>query len=216
MRLLRTVVGYAPRITVPAMLRIAAILVAVVVVGGGFGLVAGVGLDKISRTPPHDPLARVAKELAASARASSGAAGGGSNTATAAGSSASQTLSRAANGVRVHVMSAVMHPAGTASGKRRQRARVSMRVRVTNNRPATLSPVASSLVSGSEPVSGTAEAALKRKLASGQRASGRIRFETAGAVTQSINTTGEMNVLVAGVPLTVTVKVGTPVSRGAS
>jgi len=93
----------------------------------------------------------------------------------------------------VQVLSATLFPAATASGRARGRARVSVRVRVTNRDSTALTPPNPLLLTGSDrigvdPRAQKAADALIQPLAPSKSATGELRFEIAGAVTQRLNT----------------------------
>jgi hypothetical protein len=110
---------------------------------------------------------------------------------------------RGASTVRVQVVSAVLHPAITPSGRRRNRAGLAVHVRVTNRgsrrRVIILRPV---LVSGgvrvlTDPHTDTA-ATKRRTLDPAATADVTLRFEIAGAVTTRVRRQRRVRVIVAG------------------
>ncbi|MGI9097283.1 MAG: hypothetical protein ACR2H2_02105 [Solirubrobacteraceae bacterium] len=121
--------------------------------------------------------------------------------------------------VRVRVISAVLHPAGLASRQRRNRARLSVHVRVTNrgSRPFVASrPV---LISGStrvatDPKQDTARTNLGT-LAPGATGNVTLRFEIAGSVTKRVQNQLRARLIIAGRNVTVPVEVGRSATRRA-
>ena len=104
---------------------------------------------------------------------------------------------------RVQVLSAVLLEASTASGRDRRRARVSIRVRVTNRGAETLDLEDPQLLAGNDRVSADPRAAngagtLLKPLASDASATGKLRFETTGAVTERLTTEGSARLGIAG------------------
>lgn len=123
-----------------------------------------------------------------------------------------------ANDVQVRVISAILHPASSPSGRSRKRARVSVHVRVTNRGSRRFAPKRSVLVSAgkrlsTDPAQDTAETQLG-SLAPGETADVTLRFETAGEVTQRLRDDLRARLLIAGKTLSATVKVGSPVGGG--
>ena len=104
---------------------------------------------------------------------------------------------------RVQVLSAVLLEASTASGRDRRRARVSIRVRVTNRGAETLDLEDPQLLVGDDRVSADPRAAdgagtLLKPLASDASATGKLRFETTRAVTERLTTEGSARLGIAG------------------
>jgi hypothetical protein len=192
-------------LTLSSALRAAGILLGIVLLVGAVGMGVGRILSSVTGDGGHDPVTGAPVPASPATGASSGQAP--------APSAPRQIASRAANGVRVHVFSAALHPAATASGIRRKRARISMRVRVTNNSAAPLTPTDVVLLSPRGTVRGTPGHSLRSLLKRGHRRDSKIRFETAGDVTDGIVSARETEVRIAGVKLAVTVVVGNPVTR---
>lgn len=130
-----------------------------------------------------------------------------------------RTPSKRAAGIRLQVFSAVVHPAGTPSGRRRSRARLSVHVRVTNRRTIALNALKPAVISGRLRIAGAPRVGSGRTLlvpiAIGARGQGRIRFETAGPVTRGMLSTHRVRIRVAGVAMTVPLTIGRPVSHKA-
>ena len=109
--------------------------------------------------------------------------------------------------VRVAVISAVLHPAATPSGKRRRRGRLSVHIKVSNVGTRRVDAARPSLL------------AARQRILSGQRlpaiSVGRtldvtVRFETNGMVTEQLRTLKRARIVVAGRSWPIAVKVGTP------
>jgi hypothetical protein len=185
-----------PRLNLDVLLRSLAKLAAVVVVGAAIGAGAGIGTSALTEdgSTASSPPAR----RAASATRTAPSAG-----------------SRPAVPVSVRVVSAVLHPAATSSGRRRRRGRLSVHVRVTNGSFSVVPAARPALMASAAVVTGKAVAAsrgsLRGPLRPGQTAQGRIRFETAGAVTNEIATARSVRLRVAGAIVVAAVKVGSPV-----
>jgi len=133
---------------------------------------------------------------------------------------ASTPARKPATDVRVRIVSAILHPATLASGKRRNRARLSVHVRVTNRGGRRISPARPLLVSGdarvrTDPNQDTAETYLGA-LYPGDTTDVTLRFEIAGAVTRRVQQELHARLIIAGRKTAATVKVGHPVSNPAS
>jgi hypothetical protein len=85
----------------------------------------------------------------------------------------------------------VLYPASTPSGRAQRRARVVVRVRVTNRSTSTISAQVPRLLVGTrtvrnDPRAADAAGALLRPLRPAASASGELRFETIGTVTEAL------------------------------
>jgi len=125
---------------------------------------------------------------------------------------ASTQTEKPPNAVRVRIVSAILHPAASPGGKRRQRARLSVHVRVTNRGKRRIVPSRPVLISGgvrvrTDPSQDSAATHL-RALAPGATGDVTMRFETAGAVTRRLRQQLRARMTVAGRNVTATVKVG--------
>ena len=194
----------------------AAGLVAVVVVAGVGGLAMGRALAKLSSD------IEVSSTPTSSSRAASSAATTKITTATTPADKrpASTPARKPATDVRVRIVSAILHPASTASGKRRSRARLSVHVRVTNRGSRRISPARPLLISGDARVKtdrnqDTAETHLGA-LDPGDTGDVTLRFEIAGVVTQRVQQELRARLTIAGRTTSATVKVGNPVRNPAS
>jgi nitrate/nitrite transporter NarK len=161
-------------------------LLAAALLAGVAGLALGIGLAKLSNG--NDPPA--AATAGATTRASLGQVG-------------------------VSVVASVLHPAATAFGRQRQRARLVVVVRLQNRgtrrvtipRPALL---AAGVRQGTDP-SADAPGTSVRQLGAGMRRQIALQFEVAGTVTRGLTTGRRARVLVAGHTLTARVTLGPPV-----
>lgn len=113
------------------------------------------------------------------------------------------------------VRSAVLTPAGTASGQARQRARLSVRVQIRNRTDQPISLPEAVLVVGEQEVTPDPNAAdaagpLLRPLAPGARAVGELRFETQGAVTQQLTQQTEARLRYSGRTSPLSIEIGPP------
>ena len=118
--------------------------------------------------------------------------------------------------VRVTVGSAVLHPARTPSGRRRNRARLGVRVTVVNRGAQRVVLPRPSLLAARQriPTNAAADAPGTRlgAVGGGETVKATLQFETAGAVTEQLTTQKRARVLVAGRSWPVTVTIGPPVS----
>lgn len=106
-------------------------------------------------------------------------------------------------GPEIEVLASDLLEAQTASGRARQRARVSVRVRLVNTTDDELTVERPELVvsSGRTPADPAADlftGTLLDPVAPGDRATGLLRFETAGAVTEQIAEEGQARLEIAG------------------
>lgn len=157
--------------------------IAVVAAGLAVGAALGFGLSELSGSGNDG------QELQATAPAAS---------ATAAPADAKATI-----------LGVMFEPARSASGKARKRARLSVRVRVTNGGRGTLTIGRPALVlpagtTKADPKADDAFAgALLEPIAAGAMATGVLRFETAGAVTRALAAKQPATLQIAGEKLTV-------------
>jgi hypothetical protein len=116
---------------------------------------------------------------------------------------------------RVNIVSAILQPAATASGRSRRRARLSIRVEVVNRGDRRLTWPAPQLISGTtlmrvDPNAGGAAGALLKPLARGATATGELRFETVGDVTSRLQNARRARLRIAGRTVKVRVTIGAP------
>lgn len=117
--------------------------------------------------------------------------------------------------VSVRMVSAILHPAETARGRRRQRARLSVHAVVMNGRDSAVVLGRPQLLSGRTKLGVDMHAdapagALLRRLPAGATADGVLRFETAGPVTRQLTSERRVALRIAGRTVRATVKLGTP------
>lgn len=129
---------------------------------------------------------------------------------------ASTVRRRPATDVRVRIVSAVLHPAATRSGRRQQRARLSVHVRLTNRGSRRIVPPRPVLASGGVRVKTDAAAdaagTTLRTIAPGATREARLRFEIYGAVTKRVRQRRRARLIIAGRNVTASVLRGRPVA----
>ncbi|MGH2840034.1 MAG: hypothetical protein ACRDKY_04325 [Solirubrobacteraceae bacterium] len=120
--------------------------------------------------------------------------------------------------VTVRIVSAILHPAGTARGRSRQRARLSVHARVTNGGARAVRFPPPRLETGTtllavDAHAGAAAGALLRPVPARSTADGVLRYEAAGAVTRRL-TSGRRAVLrIAGRSIRLQLTLGSPARR---
>lgn len=185
-------------------------LVAVVVAAALGGLAIGMALAKLSGNDN-----------------SSTSAAGGSPEASAPGTTATTRTSqkggapaqrkKPANDVRVRIVSAVLRSADTPSGRRRQRARLSVKVRVTNRGSRRVNIPRPGLVAGDARVrtdpNADSRATNVRALDPGASRRVTLRFELAGDVTKRVRQDRRARLIIAGQKVMAAVTLGRPISR---
>jgi cytoskeletal protein RodZ len=120
----------------------------------------------------------------------------------------------------VQVLSALLCPATAASEQARTQAQVTVRVRVTNRGSGRLAARAPRLLVGaarigSEPTASGAAGALGKALAPGASATGTLRFQTSGTVTQRLTGQRRARLAIAGRTVAVPIEIGpTPTACG--
>jgi len=114
--------------------------------------------------------------------------------------------------LRVSVVSAVLHPAATAFGRQRRRARLNVQIRARNNGSSSVTPGLPALLAAGVKVHGDPHAGPGLgSLAAGQTKVVTVHFEVAGVVTTQISTRRTARAVVAGHSLLLTVTPGPPV-----
>jgi len=160
----------------PSLLRGLGKFLAVVVASTLVGAALGIGLSKLSGDEATSSAPLAAAPAAAPARTGATGASG----ATGADDAEPQAP-------RIRVLSSTLVPATTPSGRKRRRARVAVRLRVTaRGDKATLGTAR--LISGDDELTTDPQAAdaagdLLDPISAGKSATGELRFETAGALT---------------------------------
>ena len=169
------------------LLRGAGRFTAVVVVTGAVGALVGVGLAALTGddASPAPAPAQAARATATGAATPTAAAGPGTTPAPAPATADPK--------LRVDVLSTVAHPVTAPGGETGLQARVSVHVRVTNgtdhvvrSAPPVLlvGDAEAQIAAGSSGAAGTLPAVLEP----GAVADGRLRFDTAGAITSRLTT----------------------------
>ena len=182
-------------------------VLAVIALAGGAGVAVGAGLSELSG---GDSDAVESSDASTSAVTASPA---GDRVSTS--SSSSPPAQTASTRPSVYVLDSVLHPAGTLAGQRRERARLTVRVRVENRTNADLTPARPTVVVGTTSTAtdpgadgpGTHFGTLK----AGQMASATLRFEVAGAVTRQLTSERRAVIHVAGREHPISIKLGNPV-----
>ena len=178
------------------LLRGLAKLLAVVCAAGAVGALLGIGLSKM--TGDDEPPAPVVT----------------GTTATAATATTQTTPRDAAADVRVRIFGAVLHPAATPGGIRRQRARLTVRVRAENRGATTVTLERPELAAAGERVATDPRADSSETsfgpLAAGQARTVSLRIETAGAVTAELTSTRRARLRIAGRSVRFAVRIGQP------
>jgi len=182
---------------------------AVVVVAGGVGALLGIGISKLSSD--DEPQTAIAPDTTSPTPEPSAGAAVSDATASTPAPASQDPLEQ----ISVTVLFAVLHPAATPSGIRRRRARLGVRVKVTNRGSRRVVPARPSLLAARQrtPTNPHADRPGSRlgPIAAGKTVDVTLRFETAGAVTQQLTTQRRARVLVAGRSWPVRVTVGPPV-----
>jgi len=117
--------------------------------------------------------------------------------------------------VNVRVLGAILHPAATADGQRRRRARLTMRVRAVNESGGAVTVTAPVLAVGSvrvrtDPAADT-DATRLGELAAGETKAVTLRFELQGEATEKVTVDRRARVAIAGRVLAFRLRVGAPV-----
>jgi hypothetical protein len=124
------------------------------------------------------------------------------------------TGSSSTRAVRVRVVSAYLELATTRRGRSRDRARLSVNVRVTNGGKNVIEHTSPVLMSKTrvrpDPLARSTTGSLLRPIPPAVTAGGRLRFETAGAVTRQLVATRWARLRIAGRTVPVSVKLGPP------
>jgi hypothetical protein len=121
---------------------------------------------------------------------------------------------------RVQIRSAVLYPARTARGRARRLARVVVPVRVVSRAATTIAAAVPSLLVGartvrSDPRAADAAGNLLEPLKPAASATGELRFEIAGAVTQALSRRPRARMRIAGRVVGVHIRISrTPARSG--
>lgn len=165
-------------------------LALVAIIAVGIGAVVGLGLSRLSGDS-----ARVAPALKPSR-------------------TPTRTAPPSPRSVDVQVLDAVLHPASSASGEQRRRARLSVRIRAENQARSAVTPARPVLIVGevrtrtdsSADSPGTSIGTLE----AGEIVTVTLRFEVAGDVTTQLTDARRARIRVAGRSRNITVKLGEP------
>jgi hypothetical protein len=118
--------------------------------------------------------------------------------------------------LRLRVLGAVLHPAGTLSGQRRRRARVTVRVSAENRGGGVVTPARPVLlVAGARiPTDATADSPRTHLSAvpASETATVTLRFEVGGDVTTTLTRERRARLLLAGQTLRLRVGIGDPIT----
>ena len=188
-------------------------VVAVIALAGGGGVAVGAGLSELSGG--DSTLQSVEPNGSSTASAGSPA-----DARVAASSSSKPPAPTATTKPSVRVLDSVLHPAGTAAGQRQQRARLTVRVQVTNRSTAALTPARPTVHVGPTSTAtdpgadgpGTRLGTIK----AGATATATLRFEVAGAVTRQLTSERRAVILVGGRSHPISIKLGNPVDMPAA
>ena len=181
-------------------------LLALIVVAGGTGMALGLALSSLST---KDDLPAPAVGSATSAARTPATAA--STTTAAPATTTGDTTGRR---VKLKVVSAVLHPAATPSGRRRERARIGVRVQVENAGDRPLVPERPGLLAAGVAVRADPHIPGARlpPLAAGESASVSLRFEVEGRVTRRVRSERRARLRAAGRTVPMTVRIGAPVA----
>lgn len=197
----------------PALARSLAALAAVVFAGGAVGAGLGRLLSVLLEDPVTSSPVRVSPGMTGASAVESSAVIRTAVRPRAVRTAAGETPSRA-GGVDVRVVSAMLHPAATRAGRRRQRARLSVHLQVTNGTASFVSAATPTLLVAGGPVRGTAAGVagggLRARVRPRASADGRLRFETGGRTTQEIMSSRRVRLRVAGSTVAARFRVGAP------
>lgn len=212
-------------------------LLAVALVAGAVGVGAGVGVAQLGgadKTTAEAP-AVATSETSTSASATTdrgktattattattggGASTTGSSKTTTSGAEGNDGGAQGSRPLRVQVVSAVLTPAGSESGRARRRARVTVRLRVANPSGQPSAPHDAALVVGdkevpADPNAEEAAGGLLRPVPAKRRAIGELRFETAGKVTDTLMRTARAELRYGSLTRRLSIEIGPPAQPG--
>ncbi len=193
-------------------------LMALVVVAGAVG--TGLGLGMAAMTGDDDPPGAVVDPPPTADRSSPTVARSAPTPRVAprvlTTSTRAQTPPDPLKQVRVSVISAVLHPAGTPAGQRRRRARLGVRVKVENRGTERVALERPSLLAARQRVptnpAADNQGARLGPIDAGETVDVTLRFETAGAVTGQLTTQQRARIHIAGRSWPISVNIGAPAS----
>jgi hypothetical protein len=197
-------------------------LIAVIAVAGAAGVALGVGLSALTGGDSTDSTTNSSTSRVTSTRAQSATPSEPKLTARSVGHAATTTTDAATakrrpsgSGVRVHVVSTVLHRGLTQLSRRRNRARLAVHVRVTNHGKRTIAHAEPLLVAGrrvrADPSAREATGPLLRPVRPESTVDGTLRFETTGAVTARLVSTSRARLRIVGQTVRLKVQIGRPV-----
>ncbi len=194
-------------------------LAAVVVLAGGAGIVLGIGLSAL--TGDDDGPRPSGGAGATQADDSTASVASPPSVARTSTTASTPTPTPRARKVRVTVLGAVLHPAGTPSGQSRQRARLGVRLRVENTAERLVTPPRPVLLVGAARVRfeqrpGDARNTRLGSIGAGKTIDVTLQFEVAGTVTEQLRNDRRARIRIAGRSLYVPVRIGSPVTPSAT
>jgi len=185
-------------------------LVAVVAVAGAAGVGLGAGLAALTGDDSPSGLVGTASTSSTARRATT-------TNQTTVGSAAQRPegAGARAGAVLVEVVSAVLHRVPTPAAQRRDRARLSVHVRIANQGERTVANAAPVVLAAQQSVPADrsavdASGSLLRPIAAGSVADGTLRFEISGAVTESVVRARRARLRIAGKTINKSVVIGSP------
>lgn len=187
--------------------------VALIAVAGGTGVALGAGLSQLADEDAVAP--GVSDAPTSGSTVLTGVATSVAPNPPPPPATATTTTAGALGQVDVRVLGAILHPAGTAEGKRRRRARLTMRVQAINESGSTVTIATPVLAVGSVRIrtDAAAETAATRlgELAAGETKTVTLRFELQGEATEKVTIDRRARVVIAGRALAFRLTVGAPV-----
>ena len=195
------------------LLRGLAKLVGVAVVAGVVGVGLGVALAKLTGDDaPSTPDATASAGASTSAATTRAEATSPSTQTTARSTSDRATTPARLAKVRVRVLDAMLRPARTPSGIRRQRARVTVRVRAENTGTTSVTLQRPAILAAGKTVKTDSSADSPETnfgaLGAGETRAVTLRFETAGEVTAQLTNQKSGRLRIAGRTIGLKIKVG--------
>jgi len=209
--------------TVRQMLRGLLKFLAVAVGAGALGVGVGVGLAEVGGGDDTTPALETTSSPAETETATSAPTTPATQTTPAAQTTQTQTTAASPGLARtphVQVLSALLCPSTEASEQATRQARVTVRVRVTNRDSGMLAAQAPRLLVGaarigSDPDAKDAAGGLLKALAPAASATGTLRFQTSGSVTQRLTGQRRTRLGIAGRSVAVPIEIGlTPATCG--
>ena len=119
----------------------------------------------------------------------------------------------AAGAVEVRVISAILHPSASSTGRRRHAARVSVHVRIDNRGSRRVTLPDPMLLTGGAGLSYDRRQFTLGPLQPGAAVDARLRFEPRSAFTQRLVSDRDAQLRIAGRTIPLTLEIGTPVTK---